>query len=205
MDQFFNTARKMILVKDMSDFIDFEKINKEFDTLDFGPNTLNLISNDKFLFNREGFENIKQVLEGECESFLRNGHGCDNFEHLAMSNSWANITHPGDSHHEHSHPFSIVSGVLYLDDNPDNLNLTLDTHIAEIPYFLFKKTAYVSLKALVGEGNNLKNHLVLFLSNTGHSVESTSIDSTPRRSVAFNTFWKGVTGSPSAELGSFKF
>lgn len=205
MDQFFNTSRKMVLVKDMSNDIDFDLIEKEFATLTWGPNTYNEISDDKFFFNREIFKDIKQSLESECENYLRNGHGCFDFENLTITNSWGNITQPNQSHHEHSHPFSIVSGVIYLDDNPENLNLTLDTYVAEIPHYLLKKTAHISLRDLTKSENNLKHHMVLFLSNTGHSVGQTKSDSSPRRSVAFNTFWKGTTGRNNSELGSHTF
>ena len=52
--------------------------------------------------------------------------------------------------------------------------------------------------------NNLKNHMVLFLSSTVHYVTPVTT-STNRRTIAFNTFWSGVTGVKHAALGSIKF
>jgi hypothetical protein len=53
--------------------------------------------------------------------------------------------------------------------------------------------------------NNLKNHLILFLSNLKHHVTPTPIGSTPRKSISFNTFWKGMIGKKDNPLGSLSF
>ena len=46
------------------------------------------------------------------------------FEDLQITESWANKSVKGEEHHIHHHPFSVVSGVMFLNDTPDNLNLT---------------------------------------------------------------------------------
>jgi uncharacterized protein (TIGR02466 family) len=194
MEECLNISRKIVLIKDLSNLIDFDLINKTIDNLEFGPNKSNRISQNKRIFDMPELLGIKGVLEHESEGFLRHGHGLKDFENLIMTTSWVNITDPGQMHHVHKHPFSIVSGVIYLDDNPENLNLQLHVDMPEIPYFLYTEDTYLTLKTLTGNKNNLKNHLVLFLSNTGHGVEKTASDSMPRRSISFNTFWKGTTG-----------
>ena len=55
------------------------------------------------------------------------------------------------------------------------------------------------------EHNNLKNHMVLFLSNSSHFVEPLTSDSLPRKSISFNTFWKGMVGVKEEALGSHVF
>ena len=129
-----------------------------------------------------------------------------------MTYSWGNITEPGHSHHDHVHPFSIVSGVIYLDDNPTNANLYVEAYMPDIPYFITKNKSYVALKQLLVDNNidpnsvnNLKNHMVLFLSNSAHFVEQTAEDASSRRSISFNTFWKGLTGVRQESLGSLVF
>ena len=49
---------------------------------------------------------------------------------------------------------------------------------------------------------NLVYHLVLFLSNVGHSVGELPDDAKPRRSISFNTFWKGLVGFENNPLGN---
>lgn len=205
MEECLNISRKTVLIKDLSNVIDFDLINKQIDNLEFGPNKSNQISKNKRIFNAPELLVVKSKLEQECESFLRYGHGLKDFENLVMTNSWVNITDPGQMHHIHKHPFSVVSGVIYLDNNPENLNLKLHVDMPEIPYFLYTEDTYLTLKTLVGTKNNLKNHVVLFLSNTAHGVEQTQNDSIPRRSISFNTFWKGTTGVYGMDFESLEF
>lgn len=213
MEMLFNTASKYILIKDMSNELDFDLINREFDTLTYKDNIANKVSIDMNLFDRSGFNDIKKVILEDCKQYLNHTANLSHFyDDLVITNSWGNITDPGDSHHDHVHPFSIVSGVIYLEDNPSNLNLYVESFIPEIPYFITKNKSYVSLYSLLNdmkadpkEHNNLKNHMILFLSNSSHFVEPISNDSMPRKSIAFNTFWKGLVGVKEEALGSHVF
>jgi hypothetical protein len=197
MNNIINTATNNILIKDLSDLIDFSKIEKRFGELTWSKNTLNKISVDMDFFERSELDEIKQTLIKECIQFLRNGHQLDQgFEGLKMTQSWGNITSPGEAHHEHAHPFSIISGVIFLDDNPANINLALKSLQPTIPYFLYLKDIFVPLGGFLNGSppGNLKNHLVLFLSTTEHKVIENK-EGPDRRSIAFNTFWDGKVGN----------
>lgn len=194
MNTFFNLATNLILIKDLSDTVDFDLLRSEFDKLEFTKNKYNDISVDQKLFNQEQFADIKQVLETEASNYLRNAYGAEDFDKIVISQSWANRTEESGSHQDHAHPFSIVSGVLYLDDNPDNLNFAMNTSFQEIPCYLYRKQNYATIKDLAGDENNLKNHLLLILSNVGHRVLPTTTTKV-RRTIAFNTFWQGHTGT----------
>jgi hypothetical protein len=213
MDMLFNTASKYILVKDMSTVLDFEPINNEFDKLSFKDNKSNKISIEMNLFDKDIFKETKKLILDDCKQYLNHTANLNHFyDDLIMTNSWGNLTDPEHSHHDHVHPFSIVSGVLYLDNNPSNLNLCIESFMPEIPYFITKNKSFVSLKSLLNdintnpsEHNNLKNHMVLFLSNSSHFVEPLTSDSLPRKSISFNTFWKGMVGVKEEALGSHVF
>lgn len=205
MNNFFNTAKQHILVKDMSNVIDFNIVNSEFNKLTFKKNVINDISETIHLFDTPILADAKLALENECAAYLQNAHNVQQFQKLEITHSWGNITKPGDGHHDHTHPFSVVSGVLFIDDNLDNLNLHVETHLPEVPYFWHRSKSYISLKDLVGKPEGLKNHLVLFLSNAEHFVSATDPTSPPRRSIAFNTFWKGIVGASEPGLGSYTF
>lgn len=194
-----------MLIKDMTNILDFELIRKEFSSLFWQKNFHNSISDDFSFFNRDCFVETKEKLENECGSYLRNAHNCHDFEKLAITNSWGNETRQNESHHLHQHAFSVVSGVIYLDDNPSNLNFFVEMDLKQIPYFSTIKTPYMRLKDFIGTENNLKNHMILFLSNVGHGVEQVQSGSMPRRSISFNTFWKGFVGEPENELNNYKF
>jgi uncharacterized protein (TIGR02466 family) len=219
MNVIFNPANEFVLIKDLSDTINFKAIDKEFNSLKFQNNQFNRISNRLDFFDKNTFKTTKSLLAKECKEYL---NGCFNIQNMytdiTLTNSWCNITEPEQAHHEHTHPFSVVSGVIYLDDNPDNLNLNfvLNNKSSQIPFFLDQaSTAHVPLKGLLEmynhnpvEHNNLKNHLVLFLSNLRHYVTPTPLEASvamPRRSISFNTFWKGRIGLQDNPLGSLGF
>ena len=149
MNKFFNLATNLILIKDLSTLIDFDLLRAEFNNFEFKRNKYNDISIDQHLFNNDKFVDMKEILEQECKNFLHNAYAADQFDQIEISQSWANKTEKGGHHQDHAHPFSIVSGVLYLDDNPDNLNFAMNTTFQEIPCYLYRKQSYVTIKNLV--------------------------------------------------------
>jgi hypothetical protein len=213
MNNLYNTAQKYILIKDMSNEFDFGLINSQFSQLTFRDNISNKISDNMNFFDKDLFLDIKIKIVNECENYLNTTFALQPFyEGLCMTNSWGNVTDPGMSHHDHVHPFSIVSGVLFLDNNDSNLNLFIEGFMPDIPYFITKNKSYVGLRHLLADmgidaaaEKNLQNHLILFLSNSSHFVDKTESTTTPRRSISFNTFWRGKTGVPSEVLGHYVF
>lgn len=212
MDLLFNTSFKALLVKDVSQWTDWDEVDKDFNQLEWKPNVENTVSVDLNFFDREKYQPLKDLILTECKGFLDNtAFVGGQYEGLRMTNSWGNITEPGHSHHEHQHPFSVVSGVIYLDDNPSNFNLNIESYIPEVPYFMPVKRNYARLGALINDAqidptsiNHLKHHMILFLSNSHHFVDIVPEGQPSRRSIAFNTFWSGRTGMESA-LASIDF
>jgi len=216
MDMVFNPGNEFIYIKDMNNILDFTPINTTFNSLTFQRNAENEITSKINLFDNIIFQNTKKLLELECKNYLNECYQIkEMYEDILITNSWGNVTKPNQSHHIHTHPFSVVSGVIFLDNNIDNLNLNfiLQNRSADIPFFLEKdKEAHMSLKKILELyeqnhiiHNNLKNHLVLFLSNLQHYVTPTPVGSIPRKSISFNTFWKGMIGKKNTPLGSLSF
>jgi len=213
MDILFNLSQNFIVVKDLSTLVNFTLIEDEWNKLNWTKNINNFISHEINFFDSPVFTTSKKIIEDECKNYLGNVLLLkDYYTDLKLTRSWGNITAPGAMHHEHNHPFSVVSGVIYLDDNPSNLNLWIETYFPEIPYFIPINTNYIAIKHLISHMNllykdhkNLKHHMVLFLSNKNHYVESDATTTLNRRSLSFNTFWKGITGVKASELGSLEF
>ena len=137
MNLLFNLSQQLILIKDLTGILDFAEVDKQLSTLEYKNNIANQISINKNLFDIPVFADSKRAIEEECSSFLRHTlHVGDFYQTLKMTNSWANKTSPGEKHHEHVHPFSVVSGVIYLDNNPSNLNLYIESYLPQIPYFI---------------------------------------------------------------------
>ena len=218
MNLVLNPANELIYIKDMTDIIDFTAINNKFNNLKFIKNTENEITHKLNFFDDIKFQNSKKLLELECKNYLNECYQIQEmYEDITITNSWGNITKPNQTHHKHLHPFSVVSGIIYLDNNIDNLNLNFvfKNRTADIPFFIGKdREANLSLKGILelyGHNpvihNNLKNHLILFLSNLSHYVTPTPNNSLPRKSISFNTFWKGRVGilSENQSLAGISF
>lgn len=212
MDKLFNCSQKFVLIKDMSKELDFTKIENRFSSLTFKNNINNKISNEMNFFDAKELKQSKKKILETCHQYLNTAFNLEQFyEQLKLTYSWGNITEPMHMHHEHVHPFSIVSGVIFLDNNPTNLNLYVEAYTPDIPYFITKNKSYVSIGHLLEDSNinsadvkNLQHYMVLFLSNTSHFVQQVN-NAVPRRSLSFNTMWQGHTGVKQESLGSLVF
>jgi hypothetical protein len=213
MNLLFNVSQQLILIKDLTDLIDFNQIENQLSNLEYKKNINNEISIDKNFLDKDVFADGKKAIENECSLYLKHTLNVGDFyQDLKMTNSWVNKTQPGEKHHEHVHPFSVVSGVIYLDDNPSNLNLYIESYLPQVPYFITKNKTYASLNALIRDQqidpagiNNLKHHMILFLSNQHHFVDEVPEGLPNRRSLSFNTFWSGLTGVKEDSLASYTF
>lgn len=202
MNTLINIAQRFIYVKDLSTVLNWRIVEHEFTSLQFRENVGNLVSTNYNFFDRDLFIADKAFIESEVRHYLNSSLGIkDYYGGIKITESWGNITEPNQYHHEHLHPFSVVSGILYLDDNEDNLNLLMESVTPELPFFLPKNKVMVSLKSLLPDigvdpatVNNLKHHLVLFLSNWHHSVQPVQENRPARRSISFNTMWTGRVG-----------
>ena len=212
MDLLFNLSQQLVLVKDLRGILDFDEVEKKMNGLVYKDNTENKISLEMHLLDDPVFADAKKTIVTECEQFLVHAVGLQGlFTKLMMTNSWANITEPHHSHHEHMHPFSVCSGTIFLDDNPSNMNLNIEAYLPQVPYFIPKNKSYASLHNLLIDQKldlanieHLKHHMVVFLSNFHHFV-SKNENAPTRRSIAFNTFWDGMTGVAGENLGSHIF
>ena len=157
----------------------------------------NINTKDNYILNRKEFKNIKKFLDKHCKDYLDKVI-CpkDNIE-IYITQSWLNYTEANQYHHQHSHPNSVVSGVLYFDSDVKNDKI-LFSH--PIPYQQIKLETDQ-------EKFNLWNsetwffpvetgQLIMFPSSTTHQVETKKGNNT-RISLAFNTFYKGTIGSNS--------
>lgn len=203
MNTLINIAQRFIYVKDVSTTLNWSLIEKQYENSVWNENVNNLISANYDFFNRDILMVEKSMLESEVRHYLDTSMGLKGYyENIKITESWANLSEAGQSHHDHMHPFSVVSGNLFLDDNEDNLNLFIETHTPDLPFFLPKNKTYVDLKSLLPDigveatqANNLKHHLVLFLSNWHHNVSPVPEGRPSRRTISFNTMWSGRVGT----------
>lgn len=104
---------------------------------------------------------------------------------LKIYNLWININPPGAYNHLHSHVGSVLSGVYYVDANPNQGNLQFErTDGAEyhIPARIEKETYFTCTRASYASKTNA---LYIFPSWLKHSVEGNKT-TTDRISISFN-------------------
>ena len=169
---------------------EIEKIVKEGMYKNVGNST----SNNSDIFNGK-LKYIKQFCEQHIEIYVKKIiSSFDKNSKFYITQSWLNITKPGEFHHEHSHRNSIISGVFYIStEGGDNIvfsdpNMKIKHQMNFIPK---EFNAYNSLTWEFPVENNV---LMLFPSWLNHKVLSNKKATTDRISLSFNTFVKGTIG-----------
>lgn len=152
-------------------------------------NKSNFTSFDTYILNNLIFKNLKK----ECEVIIQ-----DYFDKIIsttnkivphITQSWLNYTEKDQYHHKHNHWNSLISGVLYIDCNEDNIK--------------FFNEKYQTIKFNVNNYNLWNSDtwtftvktgdVILFPSYLTHMVETKQTEHT-RISLAFNVFIKGELG-----------
>ena len=150
----------------------------------------NFKSKDSYVLKHEKLKDIKNFLMESinkyCEKILNTK------QRLVITQSWFNKNPTGSKHHEHVHPNSIVSGVMYFQidqtlppiqfskSNQDGVKLD------PIKYNVLNSDTFL-LPCKPGE-------LILFPSNLRHSVPINT-GMPDRISLSFNTFCIDALGS----------
>lgn len=144
---------------------------------------------DTFLLDKQELSKIKTFIEQSIDCYVKNI--MKSSRQLVITQSWANKSLKNESHHEHIHPNSIVSGVFYF-------------KIDKLPPIRFKNSKVSNFGLEVIEQNNFNSfefylpakdgELIIFPSDLQHSVPVNNSDE-ERISLSFNTFAKGNIGS----------
>lgn len=161
--------------------------------LEYRPNALNISSQDHYVLEHPEMVDIKKFITAAVNSYLDNII-CPMYDlELYITQSWTNSTIKGKAHHQHRHPNSIVSGVLYLNaiEGVDRIifhNRWRDMENLSIPTHRYNDFNTESVTIGVKTGD-----LIIFPSTLYHSVPPKE-DDVERVSLAFNTFARGVIG-----------
>ena len=150
----------------------------------------NFRSDDSYLLRNEEFKDIKNFLKESMDKFTTNV--LNTKQRLVITQCWANRNPKGSQHHEHVHPNSIISGVMYFQINE------------KLPPISFTKDRQDGMKLNPEKYNHMNSEtfmlpckpgeLILFPSSLRHSVP-TNHGEEDRVSVSFNTFCIDAIGS----------
>ena len=150
----------------------------------------NFTSKETYLTKHKLLKNItfffKECIDDYCNTIINSD------QRLVITQCWGNKNLKGSSHHEHTHPNSIISGVFYLRQD------------SKLPPIQFSKNNQHGMKLNPRSYNNnnaatfllpcIAGELILFPSSLRHSVPINQSDK-ERISLSFNTFSIDILGS----------
>jgi len=146
-------------------------------------------SEDTFVLDRPELANVRAFIEAKLHEYVTKVFAST--DKLVITQSWLNKSKKGESHHEHVHPNSMVSGVWYpaiheqLPPIQFRSRGQRDVALQTTKYNTFNSATFM-LPMKAGE-------MIIFPSNLSHSVPANQSDE-ERISLAFNTWPKGNMG-----------
>ena len=156
------------------------------------PNEGNTSSEDRYILEQKCLLDLRMFIEKAVHEYFMATYCPKNDVRLRITQSWLNWSKPGEWHHQHAHPNSVISGCYYVNANK----------LTDKIYFF--RTDYRCIKFPPAEWNHYNSDswwysvgtgdLVLFPSSLSHKVEPVEGTDT-RLSLAFNTFPVGHVGS----------
>jgi len=148
---------------------------------------------NSYIFNTK-LKALKQFCEQQLKIYVEKVINPKEKLDFYITQSWLNVTKPGETHHIHHHPNSIISGVFYISTEEDDTITFLDPNVK------IKKIIELAAKEY-NQWNSSNwffpvenNVLILFPSWLEHKVESNEKATTDRISISFNTFVRGTLG-----------
>jgi uncharacterized protein (TIGR02466 family) len=167
---------------------EFQKHHDKFSK----PNEGNLVGSDSYILNKKPLAKLKKEIQLRIENYFLEVINPINKIKPYITQSWLNWTTNNQFHHMHSHPNSVVSGVLYIDADPNCDKIT------------FYNSKYTQIDFKIKEANLFNSGswffpvysgmLIMFPSHLTHKVEVKESNNL-RKSLAFNIFIKGTIGS----------
>ena len=146
-------------------------------------------SEDTFVLDKPELANIRAFIEAKLHKFVTEIMAST--DKMVITQSWLNKNKKGESHHEHVHPNSMVSGVWYPQIHESLPPIQFrhrnqrDVSLQTEKYNTFNSATFM-LPMKRGE-------LILFPSNLTHSVPVNQSDE-ERISLSFNSWPKGNMG-----------
>ena len=159
------------------------------------PNKHNKRSVEAYILNTAPLKSLKKFIQQWINRY--------SFEFLKIKKdsvkifptlSWANYNAMGESHHQHHHGNSFISGVLHIQGQNSPIKFN---RVGSSPYPLV--IDYTEQDVMNSETfwiQMFPGQLFLFPSLLPHAVDANP-SPTPRITISFNTFISGSLGSPT--------
>jgi uncharacterized protein (TIGR02466 family) len=157
-------------------------------------NAGNTRSYNSNIFNGK-LKNIKRFCEQHIKTYVEQSINPKEELDFYITQSWLNITKPGEYHHLHSHANSIISGVFYISTEEDDKITFEDPNVKVTGLIKFEQKEFNLFNSTTWFFPSVTNELILFPSWLSHQVEINEKATTDRISLSFNTFVRGTLGA----------
>jgi uncharacterized protein (TIGR02466 family) len=167
----------------------------------FKTNISNKISENYFLLREERYKELADWINSCLEEIrLDLNFFCDS---LKITQSWANRSSDSEYHHNHIHPNSILSGIIYLTESnsPTLFGFENDWYCTTDGDSRSSiKISFDSEKSvLFHKCDSIPGDMIIFPSNFRHSTDCHQSDNgSDRLSISFNVF-------PTGKIGRYGF
>jgi len=154
----------------------------------------NWTSHNSYIFNTK-LKKLKEFCEKHIDTYVKQVINPKEETNYYITQSWLNITKPGEWHPHHGHANSIISGVFYISTEEGDILTWVDPNSKEKELQSEIKDSNIwNTPEWSFTVNN--NQLLLFPSWMVHYVPiNESARSEPRKTIAFNIFAKGRFGT----------
>lgn len=177
----------------------FPEAEKQFlSDLEMVDNLGNLMSTDDRLLDSEALKSLRAFADQKLLAYKKELLRIRDEHEIYITQSWLNRSATNAFHPRHRHPNSIISGVLFLDDNSDRSLPPIRFHRGTDMFPLalgFEELTDFNADSM--EFDPDEGMLILFPSLLEHEVSKNRSERT-RSSLSFNTFVRGKIGGRSA-------
>ena len=164
---------------------------KELEMMD---NVGNTMSKDDHILDKEELADLRKYIDEQVRVYKKSLLRIKDDNEIFITQSWANTSAPGQFHPRHKHPNSVISGVMYLDDNSDDSLPAIRFHrTLEMFPLEFSYDGLNEFNASARSFDPVQGMLVLFPSLLEHDVGRND-SKRSRTSLSFNTFVRGPVG-----------
>ena len=172
-----------------------KEIGKIIDKEGMYSNEGNLRSQNSYIFEGK-LKGIKQFCEEQLDIYVSEIiNPKEEALDFYITQSWLNVTRPGEYHHVHAHQNSIISGVFYISTEEDDCITFIDPNNKVRDLIKFEPKEFNPFNSPSWFFPSVINQLMLFPSWLDHKVVPNEKATTDRISLSFNTFVKGTLGN----------
>ena len=167
-----------------------------FDSLELRNSLTNKISIDSNILTDKKMNRIEKFCNNSIKDYIKNTYDLEEDVKLYITQSWLNLTLPSEFHHRHSHPNSIVSGVLFIDvdEEKDKIQFYNNSLLYRGGAFHFDCISNNDFNSESWWMPSITGRLYIFPSGLQHDVPADNTREKERVSLSFNTFLTGNIG-----------